>query len=61
MSLKFFHVFFISIAILLAVFCAAWAFSTGAPILFGYFSVAAAVALLVYLIFFIRKARKIIV
>lgn len=61
MSLKFFHGFFISIAILLAVFCAAWAFNTGAPALFGYVSVAAGVALVVYLIYFIRKARNIIV
>lgn len=61
MSLKFFHVFFISLAILLAVFCAAWAFSTGAPVLFAYGSVGLAVALVVYGVYFVRKARKIIV
>jgi hypothetical protein len=61
MSLKFFHVFFISIAFLLAIFCAAWAFSTGASALFAYGSIAVAVALAVYGIYFINKARKIIV
>jgi uncharacterized membrane protein YczE len=61
MSLKFFHIFFISIAFLLAVFCAAWAFSTGAPAAFAYGSAIVAIGLVFYGIWFIQKARKIIV
>ena len=60
MSLKAFHVFFIIISILLTVGCAVWAFANQASPVFGWSCAIAAVALMVYSGFFIRKARHII-
>jgi hypothetical protein len=60
MSLKSFHIFFIAIATLLAAACAVWAFYFGASQVFGVSCVIAAVALIVYGIWFIRKSRNII-
>lgn len=64
MSLKSFHIFFISVATLLCVFVALWAFvlEAGASLglqVFGGSCAAAAVLLPVYGIRFYRKAQKI--
>lgn len=60
MSLKAFHLFFIVLSILLAAGCAFWAFTAGASPLFGASCAVVAVALVIYGIFFVRKARGII-
>ncbi len=60
MSLKVFHIIFIVVCVSLALFCAYWAFTTHAALFFGYASIAAAVALVIYGIWFFRKARNII-
>jgi hypothetical protein len=60
MSLKVFHVIFVVMAVSLAVFCAIWGFGTHAAPAFNYGCVLMAVALLVYGIWFLRKARHII-
>jgi hypothetical protein len=67
MSLKAFHLFFITLSVLLALGCGVWTAqlyqSGGNPIdlAFAVASFAAAVGLVVYGAWFIRKARKIIV
>jgi len=61
MSLKVFHVLFISLAALLAVGCAAWSFLNQVAIAFGIGSVAVAVALVIYGFRFVKKSRDIIV
>lgn len=60
MSLKAFHIVFIVLSILLCIACAAWAFSNHAADGFGIGASIAAVALIVYGIWFVRKARNII-
>ena len=59
MSLKIFHVFFITLSTLLAIGCAVWAFA-GANTGFGTVCVVLAVAMPVYGVAFWRKARRII-
>ena len=59
MSLKIFHVFFITLSTLLAIGCAVWAFA-GANTGFGIACVALAVAMPVYGVMFWKKARRII-
>jgi hypothetical protein len=61
MSLKFFHLFFIAIAFLLAVFCSWWAFAMHAAPAFAWLSAAAAAGLIAYGAWFVRKARRIII
>ena len=61
MSLKAFHVIFIIVSILLAVGCAGWSWFNRTSPVFGYASAAAAVALVLYGIWFVRKSRRIIV
>jgi hypothetical protein len=61
MSIKVFHVIFVTMAVSLAVFCAIWGFGNQAAPAFNYGCVAVAVALLVYGVWFLRKARNIIV
>lgn len=61
MSLKAFHVIFITVAVMLALFCAWWSFSNQAILPLGYGSLLAAVGLIVYGVWFLRKARNIIV
>lgn len=59
MSIKAFHIIFIAISDLLAAGCAWWGFSSNsAP--FGVASSIAAVALFIYGIYFVKKARKLI-
>jgi uncharacterized membrane protein SirB2 len=60
MSLKVFHIIFILVSIALAAFCAAWAFANHAAPLFGYGAVVAGVIMLIYGVWFLRKARHII-
>lgn len=60
MSLKVFHVLFITIAIILCAGCAIWGFSTGITPYFSGACAVAAAALIVYELFFIRKARGLI-
>ena len=60
MSLKVFHLFFIFLATLLAIGCAAWAFSNHTAEVFGVGSAVVAVALIVYGVWFLKKARGII-
>ncbi len=60
MSLKGFHIVFITLSILLAIGCAAWSFANQTALAFGIASVVAAVALIFYGIWFIRKSKKII-
>jgi uncharacterized membrane protein SirB2 len=61
MSLKVFHVIFIIVSVTLALFCAVWAFSNNAHPAFGYGSAITALALVIYGVWFLRKARNIIV
>jgi hypothetical protein len=60
MSLKAFHIVFISLAILLAAGCAAWSFVNEIAIPFGVASVVVGLGLFVYGIWFLKKARRII-
>ena len=59
MSLKLFHLFFITLSTLLAIGCAIWAFAIGS---IGFFAVCAvlAIAMPIYGVLFWRKARRII-
>jgi hypothetical protein len=59
-SLKAFHIVFIILAFALAVGCAVWSFANEVAPGFGYGCVGVAVALFIYGIWFLRKARKII-
>jgi hypothetical protein len=58
MSLKWFHVVFITASALLSVVVAMWAFTTGAPVM-GILSLAAGGMLVAYQSRFLRKARQI--
>ena len=60
MSLKAFHILFITISIVLCIGCAVWAFSNDVMPIFGWASAGSAAALVVYEIFFLRKAKRII-
>lgn len=60
MSLKAFHLFFIVLAILLAVGCAAWGFANDLAPAFGLTCSGLAVVLLAYGIYFVKKSRKLI-
>ena len=58
MSLKWFHVLFITVSIVLSVVVAMWAFTNSSPIL-GILSLGAGGALAGYQSRFLRKAREI--
>ena len=60
MSLKVFHILFILLATLLAAGCAWWAFANDAGIAVGLVAAAIAVALAVYGVYFVKKARRLI-
>jgi hypothetical protein len=60
MSLRGFHILFISLAILMSAGCAWWAFANGVAPLFGLACVLAAVALAIYGVFFLKKSKKLI-
>ena len=59
MSLKLFHIFFITLSTLLAIGCAVWAFASGS-MGFGAVCVALAIAMPIYGVLFWKKARRII-
>ena len=59
MSLKIFHICFITLSTLLAIGCSVWAFASGS-IAFGAVCVALALAMPIYGVLFWRKARRII-
>ena len=60
MSLKAFHIFFITLSVLLSLGCAVWAFANGAAPLFGILALVIAVGLIFYGVTFLRKAKTII-
>ena len=60
MSLKIFHICFITLSTLLAIGCAVWALAAGSTG-FGAVCIAHAVAMPVYGVAFWRKARRIVV
>lgn len=60
MSLKAFHIVFIVLSVLLCIACAAWAFSNNVAHGFGIGAATAGAALIVYGVWFVRKARNII-
>lgn len=60
MSLKAFHLFFITLSVLLSAGCAVWAFLSGMERGFAIASAAVAVGLVIYGAFFVKKARTII-
>jgi hypothetical protein len=66
MSLKMFHLVFISAAVLLAIGCGIWelrdywsADGQGSDLVFGLCSLAAAAGLIVYERYFLKKLRKV--
>jgi hypothetical protein len=59
-SLKAFHIFFIALSILLSIGCAVWAFVNGTMPIFGAACAIVAVALIVYGVNFLKKAKRII-
>ena len=66
MSLKAFHVIFITAAVIMALGCAVWGFKSyfapeGRPLdlIFGIFSVLGAIALVVYERFFLKKTKDV--
>jgi uncharacterized membrane protein SirB2 len=61
MSLRGFHILFITLSILLALLCAVWAFDNSIDKRVGFSSVAAAVGLLIYGVWFLKKTKNIIV
>ncbi|MEQ1860594.1 MAG: hypothetical protein ABMA13_11720 [Chthoniobacteraceae bacterium] len=60
MSLKAFHVFFITLSVLLSTGCSVWGFLNGVTPIFGSAAAAIAVALVIYGFYFVKKARGII-
>jgi hypothetical protein len=60
MSLKAFHIFFIALSIILSAGCAVWAFVNGVEPILGIFFAILALALAVYGVFFLKKAKGII-
>jgi hypothetical protein len=60
MSLRAFHILFILLAILMSIGCAVWAFVNGVTPAFGGSCVAAAVGLIVYAFYFLKKSKKLI-
>jgi hypothetical protein len=60
MSLKVFHVLFITLSIILCVGCAAWSFASGTMPYFGGACALSAVVLIAYECVFIRKAKQLI-
>jgi len=60
MSLRAFHILFIVLAILMSAGCAWWSFVNGAAPAFGIGCAVAAVGLIIYAIFFLKKTKKLI-
>jgi hypothetical protein len=58
MSLKAFHLIFVTLLTALSFGCAAWAFADGRPI-FGGIGVVVGILVIVYGIYFLKKLKKI--
>jgi len=58
MSLKAFHLIFVTLLTALSFGCAAWAFNTDRPG-FGVAGIAAGILVIVYGIYFLKKLRKV--
>ena len=58
MSLKAFHLIFVTLLTTLSFGCAAWAFADGRPV-FGGISVAVGILVIIYGIYFLKKLKKI--
>ncbi|MFZ1071876.1 MAG: hypothetical protein WAO21_00430 [Verrucomicrobiia bacterium] len=57
MSLKAFHLIFVTLLTTLSFGCAAWAFAMGKPV-FGALGIAAGILVIVYGIYFLRKLKN---
>jgi len=58
MSLKAFHLIFVTLLTTLSFGCAAWAFATGRP-LYGALGIAAGIVVIIYGVYFLKKLKKI--
>ena len=58
MSLKAFHLIFVTLLTALSFSCAAWAFAAGKPV-FGGTAVAAGILVIIYGVYFLKKLKKI--
>jgi len=58
MSLKAFHLIFVTLLTALSFGCAAWAFAAGRP-LYGALGIAAGILAIIYGIYFLKKLKKI--
>ena len=58
MSLKAFHLIFVSVLTALSFGCAAWAFRADKP-LFGAIAIVAGILVIIYGIYFLKKLKKI--
>ena len=58
MSLKAFHLIFVTLLTALSFGCAVWAFAAGKP-LFGALAIATGILVIIYGIYFLKKLKKI--
>ena len=58
MSLKGFHLVFVTLLTTLSLSCAAWAFDAGRPV-FGVAGIVAAILVVVYGVYFLRKLKNV--
>ncbi len=58
MSLKAFHLIFVTLLTTLSFGCAAWGFAMGRPV-FGAFCIVAGILVVIYGIYFLKKLKKI--
>jgi hypothetical protein len=58
MSLKAFHLIFVTLLTALSFGCAAWAFAVGKPI-FGGASIAVGILVIIYGVYFLKKLKRI--
>ena len=58
MSLKTFHLIFVTLLTALSFGCAAWAFNAGWPV-FGVGGIVAGILVIIYGIYFLKKLKKI--
>jgi hypothetical protein len=58
MSLKAFHLIFVTLLTTLSFGCAAWAFTSGRPV-FGAVAVAVGILVIIYGVYFLKKLKKI--
>jgi hypothetical protein len=58
MSLKAFHLIFVTLLTALSFGCAAWGFAVGRPV-FGAVAIAAGILVIIYGVYFLKKLKKI--